>query len=93
MNLTKREHFAGLAMQGLQNVLLRKSNQERLAEAKRLTGILDGPPLIAFLACQQADALIAELAKCPHDFQEIAQTHGDGSKFRVTMCQRCGEEP
>lgn len=58
--LTKREYFAGLAMQNLQNVLLRKSGEVALERLKVVLG-KDGPATIATCAVQQADALIAAL--------------------------------
>lgn len=59
--LTKREYFAGLAMQNLQNVLLRKSGQEMLQAFMAQLGCNLGSAVIAKLAVIQADALIAEL--------------------------------
>jgi hypothetical protein len=59
--LTKREYFAGLAMQNLQNVLLRKSGNAlalEMQEAYRCNGPME---LIAILACKQADYLIEKL--------------------------------
>lgn len=51
MGLTKREHFAGLAMQGLLS-----GPDEGLAQAHII-------PQVARLSVQYADALLAELAK------------------------------
>lgn len=61
--LTKREYFAGLAMQNLQNVLLRKSNLNIMEQLKQDLGLDDGPKVIAACAVKQADALLEELAK------------------------------
>lgn len=60
-NLTKREYFAGLAMQNLQNVLLRKSGIEMLETLKKEFKVDCGPELIALLAVVQADHLINAL--------------------------------
>ena len=59
--LTKREYFAGLAMQNLQNVLLRRSSDNRPALDK--VSSLEMTQAIAAYAVGQADALLAELEK------------------------------
>lgn len=59
--LTKREYFAGLAMMNLQNVLMRKSNAALMEVYRDAFEEKDDPAIIAELAVEQADALIAAL--------------------------------
>lgn len=59
--LSKREYFAGLAMQNLQNVLLRKSGQEKLNKCLRANDTMDVYEVIAMEAVAFADALLKEL--------------------------------
>ena len=59
--LTKREYFAGLAMQNLQNVLLRKSGAPSLAQYGSILETVDEWQTISRLAVMHADALIMEL--------------------------------
>lgn len=59
--LTVREYFAGLAMQNLQNVLLRKSGEVQLKAQMDLHGVFRAERVIAQLAVEQADALIEAL--------------------------------
>jgi hypothetical protein len=66
--LSKRELFAAMAMQNLQNVLLRKSGETQLSELLTIQEQATAKPacasdVIAKMACIQADALIAELEK------------------------------
>lgn len=65
--ITKREWFAGLAMQNLQNVLLRKSGEDQLRALLAAHKDRAGSPeeLIAMLAVVQADCLIEQLGKLP----------------------------
>lgn len=60
--LTKREYFAAMAMQNLQNVLLRKSGEKALEDLKNKLNLPSGPDVIAQCAVRQADALIKALA-------------------------------
>lgn len=61
-SLSIREYFAGLAMQNIQNVLLRKSGEDLLNEAAQKVCISGNKEkVIARLAVLQADALIKEL--------------------------------
>ncbi len=63
LNLTIREYFAGLAMQNLQNVLIRKSGQAlviKLAEVHNSDSLTE---IIAIEAVRQADELIKQLNK------------------------------
>jgi hypothetical protein len=66
--LTKREYFAALAMQNLQNVLWRKSGTDLLTTLKKLyENVHPGytpytiEMVIAWAAAEQADALLNEL--------------------------------
>lgn len=59
--LTKREYFAALAMQNLQNVLLRKSGSELLEQHRNRHPELSITETIALLAVKQADSLIKVL--------------------------------
>lgn len=59
--LTKREYFAGLAMQNLQNVLMRASGAKALETLKKVSGKEFPEEVIAMLAVVQADCLIDEL--------------------------------
>lgn len=59
--LTVREYFAGLAMQNLQNVLLRKSGENLMADFKRALPGMSSYEVISWCAVQQADALIEAL--------------------------------
>jgi len=66
--LTKREHFAAMAMLNLQNVFLRKSNAGALADlVNHMTEArgyaVDPETVIASMAVIQADALIEELKR------------------------------
>ena len=63
--LSKREHFAGLAMQNIQNVLLRKSGHEIVSGLKEELKIDKTTELIARLAVIQADALLEALKSEP----------------------------
>lgn len=61
--LTKREYFAALAMQNLQNVLLRESGRKIIDMRRNSRGDLGlhAFDLIALEAVDQADALIKAL--------------------------------
>lgn len=59
--LSKREWMAGLAMQNLQNVLLRKSGHDLLARMCETQGTKESEMAIAFAAVKQAAALLAAL--------------------------------
>lgn len=61
--LSKREWLAGLAMQNVQNVFLRRSNKETLQGAMQYHGTNSVHKTIAKEALMFADALLAELAK------------------------------
>ena len=61
--LTKLEYFSGLAMQNIQNVLLRKSGQPQLLEAMKKYNIETAHEVIAREAVEFAKALIKELEK------------------------------
>lgn len=59
--ISKREYFAALAMQNLQNVLMRKSNRDLLENYKLQAGTTSPMLTIARCAVAQADALIDAL--------------------------------
>lgn len=61
--LTKRERFAGLAMQNLQNVLLRKSGEKLMEMYMTEYSDASKVEVIAELAVIQADALLAVLER------------------------------
>lgn len=63
--ISKREYFAGLAMQNLQNVLWRKSGHVLFETMKELLDERSAPRVIARLAIEQADILIEELGRDP----------------------------
>lgn len=63
MGLTKREYFAGLAMQNLQNVLLRESGEQLLGGLLAKHGVSRVATAIALEAVAQADALIEVLTR------------------------------
>jgi len=61
--LTKREYFAGLAMQGMQAAMFEKANHDLLSQLTEKTGEIEIERLIARLAVYQADCLLERLAK------------------------------